>query len=71
MKHSIKESVGIYFEKINSGSMEISDLRKALESDNLEKHEIDIIVKRVDRDLMRMEVQKQNYSYGKCCFLEV
>jgi hypothetical protein len=33
MKHSIKETVQEFFEKINSRSLDLSDLRKTLELD--------------------------------------
>lgn len=49
--------------------MDLSDLRKTLESENYTKEEIDIIVKRTDRNLMHAAQLKHHHSNGKNLFI--
>lgn len=69
MNISIKDTVELYFEKINSGEMDFSHLRKTLKSENYTAEEIEIIVKRLDRNLIRTAELKHYHSTGKNLFI--
>ena len=69
MLPTIKETVAIYSEKITSETMEFSELRKTQESKGYEQKEIDIIVNRVDRNLIKAAELKHEHSVGKNIFI--
>ena len=56
------------FDKISSGQMEFSKLRKTLENKNIEPSEIKIIVNLVDKKLIRNEQIKAENEKGKLMF---
>lgn len=52
-EYSRAKTIDEYFEKVDSGELEFSKLRKTLEAKNIEKSEIDIIVPFIDRKVIR------------------
>ena len=58
-----------YFEKIESGDMEFSQLRKTLEKEIVDTEEINIIVRFIDNQLQRSAQTKVNKSTGISIFL--
>jgi len=57
-----------FVEKIASGQMEFSDLRKTLENQGLESDEINIVVGQVDKRAMRASQMKEVNANGKNLF---
>ena len=62
------KTIDIYFEKVHSGEIEFSKLRKTLEEKNIEKSEINIIVPLIDRKLIRSAEIKADNEIGKNLF---
>jgi len=67
-KYSRAKIIDTFFDKINSGELEFSKLRKTLEEKNIEKSEIDIIVSFIDRKLIRTAKTKAEREKGKNLF---
>lgn len=65
MEYNRAQTIDLYFEKINSGNMEFSDMRKRLEKGNIENSEITIVIRQVDTQLQRFALQKANNELGK------
>ncbi|TCI84850.1 hypothetical protein [Tenacibaculum sp. M341] len=61
-------TIDTYFEKIETGNLEFSKLRKTLEKENIEKDEINIIVPLIDRKLIRASEIKADRAKGKNMF---
>ena len=68
MNRTRREIVAEYCEKIRSGEIEFSKLESILKSNNHSEEDIDIIVKRVDRDLQRMAADDVEAGRGKQMF---
>ncbi|MFY0604886.1 MAG: hypothetical protein JXQ93_13180 [Flavobacteriaceae bacterium] len=62
------KTIDTFFEKVNSGALEFSKLRKALEAKNIEKREIDIIVPFIDRKIIRAAEIRADKEKGKNLF---
>lgn len=59
------ETIKSFTEKIVSGQMEFSDLRKTLENQNLESDEINVVVGQVNKRVMRAAQMKEVNTNGK------
>lgn len=57
-----------YFNKIDSGELEFSQLRNILEKNNIEKDEIDTIIPIIDRKILRAVEIKADNAKGKNMF---
>lgn len=62
------ETIKVFVEKIASGQMEISELRKTFENQGLETDEINIVVGQVDKRAMRTAQMKEVNANGKNLF---
>ena len=62
------KTIDSYFEKVDSGELEFSKLRKTLEEKGIEKNEIDIIVPLIDRQTIRANEVKADRAMGKNLF---
>jgi hypothetical protein len=62
------KTIDTLFEKVDSGELEFSKLRKTLEAQNIEKSEIDIIVPFIDRKIIRATQIKAEREKGKNLF---
>jgi hypothetical protein len=62
------KTIDTLFEKVDSGELEFSKLRKTLEAQNIEKNEIDIIVPFIDRKIIRATQIKAEREKGKNLF---
>ena len=62
------KTIDTLFEKVDSGELEFSKLRKTLEAQNIEKSEIDIIVPFIDRQIIRATQIKAEREKGKNLF---
>ena len=59
IEYNRAKTMDSFLEKVDSGELEFSKLRKTLEASNIEKSEIDIIVPYIDRKLIRRaEIRK-------------
>lgn len=68
MGKSRKEYVTEYCDKIRSGHLEYSNFRKELQLRIMDSEDIEIIMKRVDRDLSHMAAADITRSKGKQMF---
>lgn len=57
-----------YFEKIRDGEMELSGLREVLVSNGIETDEINVVIKQVDKRLIRNEIIAAENKRGKELF---
>ncbi|MEN8139248.1 MAG: hypothetical protein ABFR62_12520 [Bacteroidota bacterium] len=65
MEYNRAKTIDFFFDEINSGNMEFSDMRKRLEKGNVEDDEIKVVVKQVDKQLQRFAQNKSNQELGK------
>ena len=69
MNKTRKQLVEEYCEKIDTGKIDFSDVRKELERNGHSQDEISVILRRVDRDLDRRAVARAESANGKkICF---
>ena len=66
--YSRANTIDLYYDKINSGEMDFSSLRKDLEDQNIEKEEIGIVIKQVDNQIIRSVQLQASSSLGKNVF---
>lgn len=59
------ETIKNFVEKIVSGQMDFSDLRKTLENQGLESDEVNVVVRQVDKRAMRAAQMKEINTNGK------
>ncbi len=62
------ERIDYYFDEIQHQRMEFNHMRKEMEADNLDAAEIGIIVRQVDKQLLRTAEIKSENSKGKNVF---
>ncbi len=62
------QTIDTYFERIDTGELEFSKLRKTLEANYIEKSEIDAIVPIIDRKLIRAVEIRSEQKQGKNLF---
>ena len=65
MTKTRRQIVDMFCNKIESGEIEYSDVRRLLERDRHSEEDINIILERIDRDLDRMATKKSEKSKGK------
>jgi len=66
--YSRAKTINDFFNKIDSGELDFSNLRKKLEESNIEKTEIDIIIPLIDRKILRSIEIKADNTKGKNMF---
>ncbi|MCT4589228.1 MAG: hypothetical protein N4A71_15505 [Carboxylicivirga sp.] len=68
MEYTKGNAIDYFFEKVDAKEMEFSSVRKQLEMDGFEKEEISIIVKQVDKQLIRATELRAAHALGKNLF---
>lgn len=66
--YSRAKTIDTYFELIDSKEMEFSKLRKSLESENIDKDELNIVVNQIDKQLIRAAQKRATHENGKNLF---
>lgn len=67
--YSRAQTIDHYFELIDSGNMEFASLRKQLEEKDIPKDEISVVVRQVDKQLMRATQKRADHKMGKNLFI--
>ncbi|MCH2043278.1 MAG: hypothetical protein MK212_04000 [Saprospiraceae bacterium] len=66
--YSRAKTIQYYFERIDSGAMEFDEMRKELNTKQLEKKEINVIVRQVDKRLLRVADLRASRNIGRGLF---
>ncbi len=65
MSFSRKEMVGSYVAKVGSGSLDYSQIAVELKAKGIDQEEITVLLRRIDRDLLRMAEMEKRRQSGK------
>ncbi len=68
MEYNRAKTIDYYFEQISSKQMDFSQMRKELESKNIDADEINIVVRQVDKQVLRHQEVQTAHTLGKNIF---
>lgn len=66
--YSRAKTIQYYFERIDAGAMEFDEMRKELNTKQLEKKEINVVVRQVDKRLLRVADLRASRNIGRGLF---